>query len=211
MPAHARQVLEAKPRVKPDLLAIAVSPLAAASVQPDVVHFVCDTMQAYHIIGDWMASQRIDNFHPSMSVNSCPFALATCLPSTTSRPTCTLRAAAFHQFGQRQNAAKSTWPFLVNTLKPWCSALKIARYQEGRRFHHPFGRTFPRRGHLQKLPPDHLQERTRSLSRLVHFIINSRIALGQSGYLMVWGSKYCTGNGIAPTYRSAAPAPPNSR
>ena len=67
---HARQVLEAKPRVKPDLLAIAVSPLAAASVQPDVVHFVCDTMQAYHIIGDWMASQRIDNFHPSMSVNS---------------------------------------------------------------------------------------------------------------------------------------------
>jgi uncharacterized protein (DUF169 family) len=67
---HARKVLEAKPQVTRPLLAIAVSPLAAASTQPDVVHFICDTMQAYHIIGDWMASQRIDNFHPSMSVNS---------------------------------------------------------------------------------------------------------------------------------------------
>ena len=67
---HARQVLDAKPRVPGNLLAIAVSPLAAAATKPDVVHFVCDTMQAYHIIGDWMASQRIDNFHPSMSVNS---------------------------------------------------------------------------------------------------------------------------------------------
>lgn len=67
---HARKVLEAKPHVDRPLLAIAVSPLAAASTKPDVVHFICDTMQAYHIIGDWMASQRIDNFHPSMSVNS---------------------------------------------------------------------------------------------------------------------------------------------
>lgn len=67
---HSRKVLEAKPRVPANMLAIAVSPLGATTMQPDVVHFVCDTMQAYHIIGDWMATQRIDNFQPSMSVNS---------------------------------------------------------------------------------------------------------------------------------------------
>lgn len=67
---HARQVLEAKPHIQGKLLAIAVSPLASAASQPDVVHFVCDNMQAYHIIGDWMASQKIANFKPSMSVNS---------------------------------------------------------------------------------------------------------------------------------------------
>ena len=69
--AHARSVLEAKPRLKENaLLAVAVSPLALASGMPDVVHFYCDSMQAYHLVDDWMASQRRARFQPSMSVNS---------------------------------------------------------------------------------------------------------------------------------------------
>lgn len=69
--AQVRRVLEAKPKLaEGSLLAVAVSPLAQSFGVPDVVHFYCDTMQAYHLIGDWMATQGVDRFQPSMSVNS---------------------------------------------------------------------------------------------------------------------------------------------
>lgn len=69
--AQAKRVVEAKPRLKEDaLLAVAVSPLAQSPGVPDVVHFYCDNMQAYHILGDWMATRGVDCFRPSMSVNS---------------------------------------------------------------------------------------------------------------------------------------------
>lgn len=68
---QARRVVEAKPRLPEDaLLAVAVGPLAQAVGTPDVVHFFCDNMQAYHILGDWTATQGVDCFRPSMSVNS---------------------------------------------------------------------------------------------------------------------------------------------
>lgn len=68
---QAKRVVEAKPRLpEGKLLAVAVGPLAQAVGTPDVVHFYCDNMQAYHIIGDWMATQNMECFRPSMSVNS---------------------------------------------------------------------------------------------------------------------------------------------
>jgi uncharacterized protein (DUF169 family) len=68
---QAKRVVEAKPRLpEGKLLAVAVSPLAQAMGTPDVVHFYCDNMQAYHILGDWMATQDQERFRPSMSVNS---------------------------------------------------------------------------------------------------------------------------------------------
>ena len=68
---QALRVVEAKPRLKEDvLLAVAVGPLAQAVDTPDVVHLYCDNMQAYHILGDWIATQGADCFRPSMSVNS---------------------------------------------------------------------------------------------------------------------------------------------
>jgi len=68
---QAKRVLEAKPRLpEGKLLAVAVGPLAQAVGTPDVVHFYCDNMQAYHIVGDWMATQGKERFRPSMSVNS---------------------------------------------------------------------------------------------------------------------------------------------
>jgi uncharacterized protein (DUF169 family) len=68
---HARRVVEAKPRLpEGKLLAVAVSPLAQSMGTPDVVHFYCDNMQAYHLLGDWMATQDQVRLRPSMSVNS---------------------------------------------------------------------------------------------------------------------------------------------
>lgn len=68
---QSKRVVEGKPRLpEGKLLAVAVSPLAQAVGTPDVVHFYCDNMQAYHLLGDWMATQDVHPFRPSMSVNS---------------------------------------------------------------------------------------------------------------------------------------------
>ncbi len=68
---QARHVVDGKPRLpEGKLLAASVGPLAQAFGTPDVVHFCCDNMQAYHILGDWMATQNVHPFRPSLSVNS---------------------------------------------------------------------------------------------------------------------------------------------
>ncbi len=68
---QAQRVVEGKPRLtKHKLLAVSVGPLAHTVGPPDVVHLYCDNMQAYHILGDWMATQDVHPFRPSLSVNS---------------------------------------------------------------------------------------------------------------------------------------------
>jgi len=68
---QAQRVVQGKPRLpEKRLLAVTVAPLAQSEGEPDVVHFYCDNMQAYHIVGDWMATQDVHPFRPFMSVNS---------------------------------------------------------------------------------------------------------------------------------------------
>jgi uncharacterized protein (DUF169 family) len=69
---QARRFVESKPRLLPEgrLLAVAVMPLALCQGEPDVVHFYCDNMQAYHLVDDWMATQDVHPFRPSLCVNS---------------------------------------------------------------------------------------------------------------------------------------------
>jgi len=68
---QAKRFVETKPRLpEGKLLAVAVSPLAMAVGTPDVVHFYCDNMQAYHIVDDWMATQNVHPFRPSLCMNS---------------------------------------------------------------------------------------------------------------------------------------------
>jgi len=68
---QAARFVAAKPRLpEGKLLAVAVSPLGTARTAPDVVHFYCDNMQAYHLLGDWMATQDVHPFRPNMTMNS---------------------------------------------------------------------------------------------------------------------------------------------
>lgn len=68
---QARRFVEGKPRLPENtLLAVAVTPLAQAPPASDIMHLYCDTMQAYHILGDWMASTDVHPFRPSLSINS---------------------------------------------------------------------------------------------------------------------------------------------
>ncbi len=68
---QASRFVQGKPRLpERQLRAVTVAPLAQSIGEPDVVHFYCDNMQAYHLLGDWMATQNVHPFRPLMSVNS---------------------------------------------------------------------------------------------------------------------------------------------
>ncbi len=71
---QARRFLESKPRfARGELAAVAVSPLSACVKAPHAVHFICDSLQAYHLACDFMAAT---DTHPLrtqllMSSSSC--------------------------------------------------------------------------------------------------------------------------------------------
>ncbi|WP_027192261.1 DUF169 domain-containing protein [Fundidesulfovibrio putealis] len=52
------------------LMAVGLEPLGASDRMPDVVHFTCDTMQAYHLATDWMATQGRPVLESAITVNS---------------------------------------------------------------------------------------------------------------------------------------------
>jgi len=67
---QARRFIDSKPRLHRPLLAASFSPLEQEEDEPDVIHFICDNMQAYHILNDWMAVQDVHPLHPNLCVNS---------------------------------------------------------------------------------------------------------------------------------------------
>ena len=68
--AQAERFVRTKPRLQNALLAVLVSPLADAPFAPDVVHFYCDNMQAYHLVVDWMSALDRHPLRPNMTINS---------------------------------------------------------------------------------------------------------------------------------------------
>jgi len=68
---QAELFVKSKPRLpEGKLLAVVVSPLADAFAPPQVVHFYCDNMQAYHLAVDWMSAMNVHPLKPSMTMNS---------------------------------------------------------------------------------------------------------------------------------------------
>lgn len=68
--AQAQRFVEAKPRLAPGLIGIAVAPLGEAKFTADTVHFYCDNMQAYHLAVDWMAAMDIAPLRANITINS---------------------------------------------------------------------------------------------------------------------------------------------
>lgn len=68
--AQVRGFVESKPRMEKAPLAVVMRPLREQKDMPDVVHFCCDNMQAYHLVGDWMAVTGVHPFRPSLCINS---------------------------------------------------------------------------------------------------------------------------------------------
>ncbi len=67
---QAERIVRKKQRLKQDLLAIATAPLHLSPYRPDVIHGVCDVLQAYHMGNDWSAAMDIFPFQMTMTANS---------------------------------------------------------------------------------------------------------------------------------------------
>jgi uncharacterized protein (DUF169 family) len=68
---QAEAFILSKPRLPDDALAgVMLSPLAEATAAPDVVHFYCDNMQAYHLGVYWMSAMNIHPMPQSWMVSS---------------------------------------------------------------------------------------------------------------------------------------------
>lgn len=67
---QVRAFVESKPRMERAPLAVLMQPLRSCAGEPDVVHFCCDNMQAYHLVDAWMAVSGVHPFRPSLSINS---------------------------------------------------------------------------------------------------------------------------------------------
>ncbi|MBG0774827.1 MAG: DUF169 domain-containing protein [Desulfovibrionaceae bacterium] len=69
--AQAERFVKTKPRLPEGTLkAIAVQPLADTYFDPDVVHFYCDNMQAYHLLVDYMSAMDVHPLHSNITMNS---------------------------------------------------------------------------------------------------------------------------------------------
>ncbi len=68
---QAARFVKSKPRLPEGTLkAVAVSPLGDSYFAPDVVHFYCDNMQAYHLSVDYMAAMDVHPLRSSATMNS---------------------------------------------------------------------------------------------------------------------------------------------
>ena len=68
---QARRFLQSKPRMPQGRLkAVAAGPLGQAQLPPSVVHFYCDSLQAYHLAVDYMAATDTHPLRPQICMSS---------------------------------------------------------------------------------------------------------------------------------------------
>ncbi len=69
---QAERFVKTKHQLNEGLLGIAVAPLGLIDglYEPDVVHFYCDNMQAYHLAVDYMAATDTHPLRPNITMNS---------------------------------------------------------------------------------------------------------------------------------------------
>ncbi len=68
--SQAKRFVETKKRLPEGLLAFATAPLHNAPYEPDVVHGICDVLQAYHLGNDWCTAYDTQPFAMTMTMNS---------------------------------------------------------------------------------------------------------------------------------------------
>ncbi|MBN2122808.1 MAG: DUF169 domain-containing protein [Deltaproteobacteria bacterium] len=67
---QAERFVKTKKRLPEGLLAFATAPIHNAPFQPDLVHGMSDTLQAYHLGNDWCAAHDTHPFEMVMTMNS---------------------------------------------------------------------------------------------------------------------------------------------
>ncbi len=67
---QAEKFVKTKKRLPAGLLGFATAPLHKAPFKPDLIHGVCDSLQAYHLANDWCAAYDTQPFEMVMTMNS---------------------------------------------------------------------------------------------------------------------------------------------
>lgn len=68
---QTKRFMDSKARLDfQSIVAVAVGPLGRAVLPPDVVHFYCDNLQAYHLAVDYMAATDTHPLRPNITMSS---------------------------------------------------------------------------------------------------------------------------------------------
>lgn len=67
---QAEKFVRTKKRLPAGLLGFATAPLHKVPFKPDLIHGVCDSLQAYHLANDWCAAYDTQPFEMVMTMNS---------------------------------------------------------------------------------------------------------------------------------------------
>jgi len=135
--AQAERFLLTKKRMPPGLLAYATAPLHKAPFEPDLVHGMCDTLQAYHLGNDWCAAMDTHPFNMVMTMNSsvchgCVQCYVTRKPNIT--PMCSSSKTA-----GKTEQSEINWIWPGDQLEPTVHWLLERTIRDG-------GPSFPRTG-----------------------------------------------------------------
>ncbi|MCL6446823.1 MAG: DUF169 domain-containing protein [Armatimonadetes bacterium] len=67
---QAERFVKTKPRLPEGLLAFATAPLHKATFEPDIIHIICNVLQAYHIANDYASAMDEHPVETAMLMNS---------------------------------------------------------------------------------------------------------------------------------------------
>jgi uncharacterized protein (DUF169 family) len=136
-PAQAERFVKTKKRLPEGLLAFVSAPIHKASFVPDVIHGVCDVLQAYHLGNDWCAAMDIHPFEMVMTMSSSA-CHGTAAVHVTGKPNITTMCSGSYTAGKTEQG-EINWIWPGNHLEPTIRWMLQRTIRDG-------GVSFPRTG-----------------------------------------------------------------
>lgn len=135
--SQAEAIVKRKKRLSDKLLAVATAPIHKAPFKADVVHGMCDVLQAYHIGNDWQSAMNIFPFEMTMTTNSsaCHGVVSVFL---SKKPNITPMCSGSYTAGKTEQG-ELNWLWPGEQLEPTVRRLLERTARDG-------GASFPRTG-----------------------------------------------------------------
>lgn len=123
--AQTERFLRSKPHMPMNSLkAVAVGPLGEAVLSPHVIHFYCDSVQAYHLAVDYMAATDTHPLRPQITMSSS--ACGGSVFAGSRRHSITARLVPAHITRARPSAEKPMYSSPASIWRPWWPACSSA-------------------------------------------------------------------------------------
>ncbi len=139
--AQAERFIATKKRMPEGLLAFATAPLHKADYEPDVIHGMCDVLQAYHLGNDWCAAFDTHPFQMTMTMNSSVcHGIVRCY--ATQKPNITPMCSSSYTAGKTEQG-EINWIWPGNDLKPTVKWMLERTVRDGGVSFSRTGETYP--------------------------------------------------------------------